>query len=59
MTRDESRRIQYEVKVYMLELYKDDLLDLLQRKEGKDAPQLSIKKDPRGTSSCRMCGRWS
>eukprot|EP01060_Flectonema_neradi_P020739 TRINITY_DN2823_c0_g6_i1.p1 TRINITY_DN2823_c0_g6~~TRINITY_DN2823_c0_g6_i1.p1 ORF type:complete len:1297 (+),score=395.20 TRINITY_DN2823_c0_g6_i1:128-4018(+) len=44
-----SSRLDYSISCYMLELYTDNLYDLLlDKKLKKNAPSLDIKKDPKG-----------
>ncbi|CAK9208920.1 unnamed protein product [Sphagnum jensenii] len=47
MKRD-SKKFSFALKVYMLEIYQDTLIDLLLPKNGGKPKRLEIKKDPKG-----------
>ena len=45
----QTGRVSFSISCYMLELYTDNLYDLLlDKKQKKNAPHLDIKKDPKG-----------
>ena len=46
--RRDAEKIKIGVKIYMVELYRDKLVDLLSSTDPKDQPNLNIKKDARG-----------
>ena len=46
--RRDAQKIKIGVKIYMVELYRDKLVDLLSDVPAKDQPSLNIKKDARG-----------
>eukprot|EP00944_MAST-04C_sp_MAST-4C-sp1_P004286 g4286.t1 len=46
--RRDANKIKIGVKIYMVELYRDKLVDLLSNVAAKDQPSLNIKKDARG-----------
>mmetsp|Transcript_5214 Transcript_5214/g.9169 ORF Transcript_5214/g.9169 Transcript_5214/m.9169 type:complete len:1749 (+) Transcript_5214:229-5475(+) len=45
----EADKFEFEAKMYIVELYKDEMIDLLHESASlKDRPQLAVKLDPRG-----------
>ena len=44
----DSKKCSVNMECYMLELYRDDLVDLLRPQGASDAPKLEIKKDTKG-----------
>lgn len=52
----DSGKCTFSVSCYMLELYQDNMMDLLlPQREKADPPKLEIKKDPKGMVTVQVC----